>query len=169
MNLRVKHNKIRVALSKNILAPRKIHWAEWMSILIDEIVWSKHKPTQNQNTARRGAAWKKFATLNFPQENITTIIRNEFPASINVPAILILFFRSCFKAWFPHVSVVVSFERQVTAGTKKRSVKVSLDNHKKERIKARTQNHAISQMATLPEWKENKEQMSTKCVCVVTL
>ena len=164
MNLRVKQNKIRVALSKNILAPRKIYWVEWMSILMDEIVWSKSKPTQNQNTARRGAAWKKFATLNFPQENINTIIRNEFPASINVPAILILFFRSCLNTWFPHASVVVSFERQFIAGTKKRSVKVSLANHKKERMQARTQNHAILQMATLPERKENKEQMSTKSV-----
>jgi hypothetical protein len=107
------------------------------------IVWTQNKPNQNQNTANRGAARKKFTTLKFPQQNINNVITSELPASVNVPAMLMSSFAAWVNTLFPHVSVLVSFARQTNAGTANRRVKVSLANQKKAKIKLTNHNTVI--------------------------
>ena len=123
-------------------------------MLIVERVPIQNKPIQNQNTARRGAISKRLMTLNLSQQNNNKIARNELPSSTNVPAMLTLSFTSWVRTLFPHVSVLVSFARQTIAGTKKKSVKLTLITHKKEKIQQTTQRSTILKHNSVArDWK----------------
>ena len=133
----------RVAYSNNKLYPRTSNLPDTISLLVVEMVWTMNKDIQNQNTARRGAARRKFVTLNFSQRKISMTNTKELPASTNVPVMLTVFSVSCLKTAFPQVSVVVSFVRQTNAGTIKRTVNSDLASNSKEKTEATTNDDRI--------------------------
>ena len=151
-----RHNNNKVANSRNRPTPIAIQLPSpgRTSVLMIETIWTQNRPIQYQNTANRRAARKKFATLNFPHKNINNMIRMEFPASTNVPAMLMSSFILWVKTLLPHTSVLVSLERQANAGTTKRRVKVSLINQ--SRAKAKPISHKTIPMYSKTGTPESK-------------